>query len=166
AVERHARGADVVARIERGHAPEVARLLADLGARAPDDVVDVGGAQRIALGERAQDGGAEVLRMHVREGALAGLADAARRAAGVDDQCVGHLKLPFAGESVGRPSPPEWVRLSRPVCLTNGDYHISRKATPVGSPQPRARRPHLQTPELATPLTRPSPTAAREPARP
>src|SRR5690606_22084033 len=45
AIEGHARGPDVVAGVERGHAAEVARLVAYLGAGAPDDVIDVGGAK-------------------------------------------------------------------------------------------------------------------------
>src|SRR5262249_23097300 len=40
--------------------------------------------------ERAQHGGAELLRMNARQRPLAGLADAPRRPAGVDDQCVSH----------------------------------------------------------------------------
>ena len=80
AVERHAAGADVVAGVERRHPAQVAALLAALRAGAPDDVVDFGGVEAVALGQRAQDGGAELLRMNVRQRALAGLADAARRA--------------------------------------------------------------------------------------
>ena len=90
AVEGHAAGAHVVAGVERGHAAEVAALLAHLRAGAPDDVVDVGGVEAVALDERPQHGCREVLRVQVRERALALLADAARRAARVDDESVGH----------------------------------------------------------------------------
>ena len=68
--------AHVVAGVERGHAAEVAALLADLRAGAPDDVVDVGGVEVVALGERPQHRGGEVLRVEVGERALAVLADA------------------------------------------------------------------------------------------
>ena len=80
----------VVAGVERGHAAEVAALLAHLGARAPHDVVDVGGVEVVAIGQRLEDGAGQVLRVEVGQRPLAGLADAARRPAGVDDQGVRH----------------------------------------------------------------------------
>ncbi len=90
AIQRHGAGADVIAGIERRHAPEIAALGRDLRAAAPDDVIDIGGVDAGALGQRAQHGGAELLRMNARQRALAGLAYAARGPAGVDDQCVSH----------------------------------------------------------------------------
>ena len=90
AVEGDTAGAHVVAGVERGHATEIAALLADLRAGAPDDVVDVGGVEAVPVDERAQHGCRDVLRVQVRERALPLLADAARRAAGVDDESVGH----------------------------------------------------------------------------
>ena len=83
---------DVVAGVERRHPTEVAALLADLRAGAPHDVVDIGGVEAVALDQRLEHGAAEVLRVQVRERALALLADPAGRAAGVDDQCVGHQR--------------------------------------------------------------------------
>jgi hypothetical protein len=84
---RDAGGAHVIARIERRHAAEIPPLLADLGGGAPDDVVDMGRVDAGAFGQRLQHGGAEVLRVHVGQRALAvrqaSIADAARRAAGV-----------------------------------------------------------------------------------
>ena len=54
---------------------------------------DVSRSLRSAIAASTDDG--EALRMEVGERALAGLADAARRAAGVDDQGVGHVVFPF-----------------------------------------------------------------------
>ena len=90
AIERDRAGTHVIAGIERGHASEIAALGRDLGAAAPEDVFDVSGVDAGALGQRAQHGGAELLRMDARQRALAGLADAARGPACVDDQCVSH----------------------------------------------------------------------------
>ena len=95
AVERDAARLDVVAGVERAHAAEVAGLRAGLVARAPDDVVDLGGVEVVALGDRRQHRRGEALRMQVGERTLAGLADAARRAAGVDDQGFRHVVFPF-----------------------------------------------------------------------
>ena len=67
----------------------------DLRAGAPDDVVDVGGVEAVALDQRLEHGAPEVLRVQVRERALALLADAPRRAAGVDDEGVGHGRSPW-----------------------------------------------------------------------
>jgi hypothetical protein len=61
-----------------------------LGRGAPDHIVDFGGVQVVALGQRLQDRGGQVLGMEVGERALADLADAARGAGGVDDVCLGH----------------------------------------------------------------------------
>ncbi len=80
----------VVAGVERGHAAEVAALLAHLRAGAPHDVVDVGGVEPVALDERGEHRRRQVLGMEMGEGALPLLADAPRGAAGVDDQCVRH----------------------------------------------------------------------------
>ena len=93
-VQRHAARLHRIARIERRHAAEVAALRADLRGGAPDDVVDVGGVDAGALGERLQHGRGELLRMDLRQRALLVLADAARRAAGVDDPGFRHGGIP------------------------------------------------------------------------
>ena len=49
-----------------------------------------GGVELVALGEGLEHGGRQMLRVAVGQRALAGLADAARRAAGVDDVGVAH----------------------------------------------------------------------------
>jgi hypothetical protein len=90
AVQRHAAGADVKAGVERRHAPKVAALLADLGAGAPHHVVHLGGVQLVALGDGAQDGRAQTLRVNLGQRALGVFADPARGAAGVDDPGFGH----------------------------------------------------------------------------
>ncbi len=90
AVERHAARAHVVARVQRRHPTEVAALGPDLRTRAPHDVVHVRGVEAVPLDERFEHGPPEVLGMQVRQRALAGLADPSGRAAGVDDQSVGH----------------------------------------------------------------------------
>ena len=61
-----------------------------LGAGAPDDVVDIGRIDPGAIGQRPQHRRAELLRMNVGQRALAGLANASRRSACVDDQRVHH----------------------------------------------------------------------------
>src|SRR5690606_12164832 len=76
---------DVVAGAEGRHAAEAGALLAALGAGAPDDVVDLGGVDAVALGDGLEHGGAQLLGMEGGEGALAPLADATGGAAGVDD---------------------------------------------------------------------------------
>ena len=53
AIQRHAAGLDVIAGIEGGHAAQIGALLAALGRGAPDDVVDLGGVEIVALGDRA-----------------------------------------------------------------------------------------------------------------
>ncbi len=94
-IQRHGAGAHVIAGIERRHPSEIAALRCDLRAAAPDDVVDIGGVDAGAIGQRAQHGCAELLRMNAGECSLAGLADAARGAAGIDDQRVGHGRCPL-----------------------------------------------------------------------
>jgi hypothetical protein len=89
-VERDATGLDVITRIESGHAAEVARLLLDLGAGAPHDVVHIGGVEAVAFGQRLQHRGPHVLGVEVGETALAQLARPAGSAAGVDNEGVGH----------------------------------------------------------------------------
>jgi hypothetical protein len=92
-IERNAARPDIVAGIERGHAPHIAALLAHLCARAPDDVVHLRGIELIALPQRFEDGGRQVLRVHIRKGAFSDLADASGRADGVDDVSFGHWIL-------------------------------------------------------------------------
>lgn len=92
-VERDARGAHVIAGIERRHAPPGLRPAAD-GCWLPDDIVDVAGLEIVSLGDRAQHGRAELLRMDIRQGALAGPADSTRRSACINDKCV-HDRCPI-----------------------------------------------------------------------
>ena len=95
AVEGDAAGRDVVAGVERGHAAEVAGLLARPGSWCPR-------RRRRRRRCRSRCGRAsasstvrpEVLGMQVGERALALLADPARGAAGVDDVGVGHGGAP------------------------------------------------------------------------
>ena len=54
AVERDAAGLDVVAGVERRHPAHVAALQADLRRAAPDDVVDLGGVEIVAVLERLE----------------------------------------------------------------------------------------------------------------
>jgi len=89
-VERGAAGRHVIACIERGHAAQVARLHPVLRADRPDHVVDRRGIEIVAILDRGETGGREVLRVHVRERALALLADPARGADSVDDIGFGH----------------------------------------------------------------------------
>ncbi len=84
-VERDAAGAGVIAGIEGRHAAEIAALFAALGRGAPDNVVHLRRVQIIAFGKRLQNGGGKTLRMNVGQRTLADLADAAWRAAGIDD---------------------------------------------------------------------------------
>ena len=70
--------------------PRSPPCAADLRGGAPDDVVDVGGVDAGALGERLQHRRGQLLRMDLRQRALVVLADAARRAAGIDDPGFGH----------------------------------------------------------------------------
>ncbi len=93
AVERHAAGFHIVTGIERGHAAKIGTLLAALAGRAPDNVVDFGSLEIVALGDRTQHGGRELLRMNVCECALADLADAARCAACIDNISLSHFVL-------------------------------------------------------------------------
>src|SRR5207253_2319693 len=83
---------DVLSRdaFERCHSPEIATLRTALRTGTPDDVVDIGGIDASAIGQRAQYGRAELLRMNACQRALAGLADPARCPACVDDQRVNH----------------------------------------------------------------------------
>ena len=94
AVERHAAGAHVVAGVERRHAAEVAALRAATWALVPQMMSSTSAVSKpLRSASASQHRGAEVLRVEVGERALARLADAARRAAGVDDQCVRHGAL-------------------------------------------------------------------------
>ena len=99
AVQRHARRIIVETGIERRHAGDAEALLADLGAAAGDDIVDIRRVDAVPLHQGLQDMGEDALRMHFRQAALAQLADAARRAGCVDDPGFGHdrIPLPYAG---------------------------------------------------------------------
>src|SRR3546814_10707442 len=87
----------VKARRQRRHAAEVAALLAVLRRGRPDDVVDRRGVELIAVADRCEHGCGVVLRVEVRKSALAGLADPARGADGVDDIGFGHGKFLSSG---------------------------------------------------------------------
>ncbi len=93
AIERDARCLDVIARVERRHPAQIAALKPHLRTRAPDDVVDRGGIEIVALLERLQHRHGQVLRVHLGNRALALLADAAGGADGVDDIGVCHGTL-------------------------------------------------------------------------
>ena len=97
AVQRHAAGADVIARRERRHPAKVPGLLAALGRGRPDDVIDMRGIEIVAVLQRLQHGGGEMLRVQVGQRALAGFANTARGANGVDDVSVGHRMSSQAG---------------------------------------------------------------------
>ena len=86
AVERHARRAHIIARVQRRHPPHVAALQSHLRAGAPDHVVDIGRVDAIAIADRTQHRGRDMLGMQMGQGTLAQLAEAARRADGVDDK--------------------------------------------------------------------------------
>ena len=90
AIERDAAGADVIAGVERRHPAEIAALRTALGTGAPDDVFDIGGIDPGAVGQRPQHGRAKLLRVNACQRALAGLADAPRRSACVDDPGLSH----------------------------------------------------------------------------
>jgi len=70
---------------------EVSALRAALAARAPDDVVNRGRIELVALGEGLQHGGCQLLRVDMSKGALANFANAARCAAGVDNIGFSHV---------------------------------------------------------------------------
>src|SRR3546814_7220105 len=84
-IERRAARLGVKARRQRRHAVEVAALLAVLRRGRPYDVVDGRGVEIVAIADRGEHSCGEVLRVEVRKSALAGLADPARGADGVDD---------------------------------------------------------------------------------
>ena len=90
AIERNGAGAHVIAGIERRHPPQISALLAALRTGAPDDVIDVSRVDPGAIRQRPQHGRAQLLWMDARERALAGLANASRRSACVDNQRVNH----------------------------------------------------------------------------
>src|SRR3546814_9993300 len=71
AVKRDAADGLVIAGVERRHAAHVATLLALLRAGAPDHVIDIARVETVALVNRLQHGRGQMLRMHVRERALA-----------------------------------------------------------------------------------------------
>src|SRR3546814_9950106 len=73
---------------------EVGALLAALGRGRPDHIVDGFGVEVVAVADRGEHGRGKMLRMEVRQCTLAGLADPARRADGVDDIGFGHGLVP------------------------------------------------------------------------
>jgi hypothetical protein len=89
-IQRDGASAHVITGIERRHPAEIAALRAALRTGAPDDVVDISSIDAGSIGERPQYGCAQLLRMNARQRAFAGLANATRRPAGVDDQRVNH----------------------------------------------------------------------------
>ena len=89
-VQRDAARTHIISGIERRHAAEIAALRAALRTGAPDDVVNVSGIDSGTVGQRPQHGCTELLRMNAGQRTLAGLANASRRPACVDNQCVNH----------------------------------------------------------------------------
>ena len=65
--EGDARGPHIVPGIERRHPANVVALLARLVGGAPDHVIDFGGVEIVALPDRLQHGGGEMLRVHMRQ---------------------------------------------------------------------------------------------------
>ena len=90
AVQGHARGGVGPAGGEHGVAAHVGALLADLADAADDDVFDVLRAQAGTAGELVQDLGEQLLGVHARKSALAGLAAAARGPDRIEDEDVTH----------------------------------------------------------------------------
>ena len=74
--------------------PRSPPCASELGGGAPDDVVDVGRVDVVALGERLEHRRGQLLRMDLRRARPCRFADAARRAAGVDDPGFGHGVAP------------------------------------------------------------------------
>ena len=89
-VQRDAAGAHVIAGVERRHPAEVAALRTALRTGAPNNVVDISSIDTGAIRQRAQYRCAQLLRMNPCERTLAGLANASRRPACIDDQRVNH----------------------------------------------------------------------------
>ncbi len=87
-VQGHATGANVVACFQGSHARQIAALPAALRAGAEDDIADIGGVEIVALGDRPEHGGTQMLRVLFSQGTFALFADTARCAAGVDNPCV------------------------------------------------------------------------------
>ena len=95
AVKRDAAGPDVIAGIERGIAADVTRLQPYRPGHTPDDVVDVGGVEIVAIAQGGQHCCRKMLGMHGGQRALAHFANAARRTDGVNDIGFGHEGSPL-----------------------------------------------------------------------
>ena len=89
-----ARLVEVIARIERRHAADVACLLAKRGGDTPDHIVNFGGVDRVTILQRGEDRGGKMLGMHLRQRTFAHLAKAARGSNGVDDIGLCHGSSP------------------------------------------------------------------------
>ena len=87
------------------------------------------GVEVVALGDRREHGRREALRVDVGERALAGLADTARRAAGIDDQGFGHVWFPLGT-----------VRMVLAGWLTNVRVSFSQEKTRLVTSTRRAVR--------------------------
>ena len=93
--EPHWRSTDVAAdglgpaRHERGHAPDVERLLADLADAAHLDVLDLARLDVETRDEAVEHLRRELVRAHPGEHAVP---PPDRRAHGVDDECLGHAR--------------------------------------------------------------------------
>ena len=81
---------------------EIVALLARLVRRAPDDIVNLGGIEVVALCDGLQDCGRKMLRVHMRQCTATLLANAARGAASVDDEGFGHGVSPGVARLNGR----------------------------------------------------------------
>src|SRR3546814_16329308 len=73
-------------------------MSSELARRRPADVVDPRGFEVVAVAERSEHGGGKRLLVKMRQRTLAGLADPARRADGIDDIGFGHDAIPSFGE--------------------------------------------------------------------
>src|SRR3546814_6615719 len=90
---------------------EVGALLAALGRGLPAHIVDGFGVEVVAVEDRGEHGRGKMLLMEVRQCTLAGLADPARRADGVDDIGFGHGLVPCGQAGIrlkGTPLSGRW----------------------------------------------------------
>ena len=90
-VECGAGNLDVVPCVECSHASQIAGLGSFLHRSRPNDIIDIGGFKAVPLLQGFHDCGRKMLRMHVGQGTFALLADATRRANGIDDVGLGHI---------------------------------------------------------------------------
>ena len=92
AIERHAAGAQVIPRLKRRHPSGIAGREAHLIARAPDDVVDIGRVEIVALRNRLEYRRAQHMGVHLVIGPPTRPPAGAGCPAGIDDQSFLHLQ--------------------------------------------------------------------------